>query len=41
MGLIEIIRGLETDDATYQACRAFAEELGKTVIESRDYPASS
>ena len=38
MKLIEIIRGLETDDATYQACRAFAEELGKTVIESRDYP---
>src|SRR6188472_2261587 len=38
MGLIEIIRGLETDDATYQACRAFAEDLGKTVIESRDYP---
>ena len=38
MGLIEIIRGLETDDATYEACRAFAEELGKTVIESRDYP---
>ena len=38
MGLIEIIRGLETEDATYQACRAFAEELGKTVIESRDYP---
>jgi 3-hydroxybutyryl-CoA dehydrogenase len=38
MGLIEIIRGLETDDATHAACRAFAEELGKTVIESRDYP---
>ena len=38
MGLIEIIRGLETDDATHDACRAFAEELGKTVIESRDYP---
>ena len=38
MGLIEIIRGLETDDATYAACRAFAEELGKTVIESKDYP---
>jgi 3-hydroxybutyryl-CoA dehydrogenase len=38
MGLIEIIRGLETDDPTYDACRAFAEELGKTVIESRDYP---
>ena len=38
MRLIEIIRGLETDDATYEACRAFAEELGKTVIESRDMP---
>jgi len=38
MGLIEIIRGLETDDATHQAAKAFAEELGKTVIESKDYP---
>lgn len=38
MGLIEIIRGLETDDATYEACRTFAEELGKTVIESKDMP---
>jgi 3-hydroxybutyryl-CoA dehydrogenase len=38
MKLIEIIRGLETDDATYEACRTFAQELGKTVIESRDYP---
>ena len=38
MGLIEIIRGLETDDATYAASRGFATELGKTVIESRDYP---
>jgi 3-hydroxybutyryl-CoA dehydrogenase len=38
MGLIEIIRGLETDDATFDAARAFAEEVGKTVIESRDMP---
>jgi 3-hydroxybutyryl-CoA dehydrogenase len=38
MKLIEIIRGLETDDATYAACRSFAEELGKTVIESKDMP---
>ena len=38
MGLIEIIRGLETDDATLAAARTFAEELGKTVIESKDYP---
>jgi 3-hydroxybutyryl-CoA dehydrogenase len=38
MGLIEIIRGLETDDATYAAARGFAEDLGKTVIESKDMP---
>ena len=38
MGLIEIIRGLETDDATYESCKGFAEELGKTVIESKDMP---
>ncbi|HEX3220080.1 MAG TPA: 3-hydroxyacyl-CoA dehydrogenase NAD-binding domain-containing protein [Candidatus Limnocylindria bacterium] len=38
MGLIEIIRGLETDDATHDAARGFAEDLGKTVIESKDMP---
>jgi 3-hydroxybutyryl-CoA dehydrogenase len=38
MSLIEIIRGLETDEATHEAARAFAEELGKTVIESKDMP---
>lgn len=38
MSLIEIIAGLETDEATRAAARGFAEELGKTVIESRDYP---
>jgi 3-hydroxybutyryl-CoA dehydrogenase len=38
MGLIEIIRGLETDDATHRVARSFAEELGKTVIESKDMP---
>jgi 3-hydroxybutyryl-CoA dehydrogenase len=38
MGLIEIIRGLETDDSTQAAARGFAQELGKTVIESKDYP---
>jgi 3-hydroxybutyryl-CoA dehydrogenase len=38
MKLIEIIRGLETDDATYAAARAFAEDVGKTVIESKDMP---
>jgi 3-hydroxybutyryl-CoA dehydrogenase len=38
MGLIEIIRGLETDDATYAACEGFARDLGKTVIASKDMP---
>jgi 3-hydroxybutyryl-CoA dehydrogenase len=38
MGLIEIIRGLETDDATHVAAREFAQELGKAVIESKDMP---
>jgi 3-hydroxybutyryl-CoA dehydrogenase len=38
MKLIEIIRGLETDDVTHDAAVGFAEQLGKTVIESRDYP---
>jgi len=38
MGLIEIIRGLETDEGTSEACRTYAAELGKTVIESKDYP---
>lgn len=38
MSLIEIIRGLETADATAAACHEFAGQLGKTVIESKDYP---
>ncbi|RPH35007.1 MAG: 3-hydroxybutyryl-CoA dehydrogenase [Chloroflexi bacterium] len=38
MKLVEIIRGLETSDATEQACRDLAAELGKTVISSKDYP---
>jgi len=38
MRLLEIIRGLETGEETYRACLGFAAELGKTVIESKDYP---
>ena len=38
MKLVEIIRGLETDEATHAAAKAFAEELGKQVIESGDMP---
>lgn len=39
MKLMEIIRGLATDDATYQAAIGFAERLGKTTINAEDYPA--
>ncbi|MGH2417100.1 MAG: 3-hydroxyacyl-CoA dehydrogenase family protein, partial [Candidatus Limnocylindria bacterium] len=38
MGLVEIIRGLETDDATFAACETFAQDLGKAVIASKDMP---
>ena len=38
MRLLEIIRGLETGEESYRACLGFAGELGKTVIESKDYP---
>ena len=38
MKLIEIVRGRNTSDETHAAMRELAGELGKTVIESRDYP---
>jgi 3-hydroxybutyryl-CoA dehydrogenase len=38
--LVELIRGIATDDATYEAIRALTEEtLGKTIAVSEDYPA--
>lgn len=39
MRLVEIIRGIATDDATYQTARAFIGRLGKTVTVSEDFPA--
>jgi 3-hydroxybutyryl-CoA dehydrogenase len=40
MQLVELIRGIATDDATYEAIRALTEEiLGKTIAVSEDYPA--
>jgi len=39
MKLIELIRGLATDDATYQAIRELAEKLGKTTAMAEDFPA--
>ena len=38
MPLVELIRGLETSDATVASVRAAAEAMGKTVAESRDVP---
>jgi 3-hydroxybutyryl-CoA dehydrogenase len=39
MQLVELIRGLATDDATYTAIRELAEKLGKTTASSEDFPA--
>ena len=38
MGLVEVVRGLETSDATFQDVRALAERLGKTPVEVQDFP---
>jgi 3-hydroxybutyryl-CoA dehydrogenase len=38
MKLVEIIRGLATDDATYATTVALAQAMGKTVITSKDCP---
>ncbi len=39
MQLVELIRGIATDDATYQTSREFVTGLGKTVTLSEDFPA--
>jgi 3-hydroxybutyryl-CoA dehydrogenase len=36
--LVEIVRGLQTSDATYLAAREFVRLLGKTAIEVFEYP---
>ncbi|WP_263358287.1 3-hydroxybutyryl-CoA dehydrogenase [Acidicapsa ligni] len=38
MTLVEIIRGLQTDQATYDAVRDLSIELGKTPVEVNDSP---
>jgi 3-hydroxybutyryl-CoA dehydrogenase len=38
MPLVELIRGLETSDATVATVRSAAEAMGKTVAEARDVP---
>jgi len=39
MKLVEIIRGLATDHATYEMAIAFARSIDKTTTNSEDYPA--
>src|SRR6201992_4077550 len=38
MKLVEVIRGLETTDATFQRVKTLAEALGKTPVEVHDAP---
>ena len=38
MKLVEVIRGLRTDDATAAAVMELARTLGKTPVEARDFP---
>ena len=39
MKLVEVIRGLDTDDETCKTVFALSEALGKTPVEVNDYPA--
>ncbi|MGC2414990.1 MAG: 3-hydroxybutyryl-CoA dehydrogenase [Stellaceae bacterium] len=39
MSLVEVIRGIATDDATFAAVRDLALKLGKTPVAAEDYPA--
>jgi 3-hydroxybutyryl-CoA dehydrogenase len=39
MELVELIRGIATDDPTFEASKAFITKLGKTIAVSEDFPA--
>jgi 3-hydroxybutyryl-CoA dehydrogenase len=39
MQLVELIRGLATDDETFNAAKGLAERLGKTTATAEDFPA--
>ena len=39
MQLVELIRGIATDDATFEAVRGVVDRLGKTHATSEDFPA--
>jgi 3-hydroxybutyryl-CoA dehydrogenase len=39
MQLVELIRGIATEDETFSVARGFVESLGKTIAVSEDFPA--
>ncbi|MEL6518046.1 MAG: 3-hydroxybutyryl-CoA dehydrogenase [Pseudomonadota bacterium] len=39
MQLVELIRGIATDDETYKALKVVVEKLGKTAASAEDFPA--
>ncbi len=39
MQLVELIRGIATDDSTFESAKAFIGRLGKTTTVSEDFPA--
>jgi 3-hydroxybutyryl-CoA dehydrogenase len=39
MELVELIRGIATDDATFEASKEFVTKLGKQIAVSEDFPA--
>ncbi len=39
MQLVELIRGIATDQATYDSCLTVVERLGKTAASAQDFPA--
>jgi 3-hydroxybutyryl-CoA dehydrogenase len=39
MELVELIRGIATDDQTFETSKAFVKKLGKTIAVAEDFPA--
>lgn len=39
MQLVELIRGIATDEATFAACKSVVDRLGKTAATAEDFPA--
>lgn len=39
MQLVELIRGIATDEATFKTCKAVVDRLGKTSASAEDFPA--